>query len=94
MNNHDDDSQFDGPGLHRGQSIALMDKADEFVTQHSRRERAILINIAIDQGKTVGELLKTISEMNSINFVGKVHIGMQEIELTKTLIYVQKDARK
>ena len=88
MNNHDDDSQFDGPALHRGQSIALMDKADEFVTQQSRRERAILINIAIDQGKTVGELLKTISEMNSINFVGKVLIGMQEIELTKTLIYV------
>ena len=42
----------------------------------------------------MGELLKTISEMSSINFVGKVGVGMQEIELTKSLIYVQKDAKK
>ena len=26
--------------------------------------------------------------------IGKVDIGMQSIELTKTLIYVQKDAKK
>jgi len=94
MDNIDDPNQFDGPALKRGVSLAIMDKADEFVTQQSRRERAILVNIAIDQGKTVGELLKTICEMRSINLIGKVDIGMQSIELTKTLIYVQKDAKK
>lgn len=36
------------PGLKRGTSIALIDKADEWVNQKSKRERAILINIAID----------------------------------------------
>ena len=75
-------------------SIAVIEKADEFVTQHSRRERPILINLAIDQGKTVGNMMETVSKMSSINFVGKVQVGMQEIELTKNLIYVQKDARK
>lgn len=38
--------------------------------------------------------MEAISNMSSINFVGKVQIGMQEIELTKNLIYVQKDAKK
>ena len=88
MENFDEPDQFDGPVLHRGVSLAIIDKADEFVTQQSRRERAVLVNVTIDQGKTVGELLKTISEMRSINLVGKVNIGMQQIELTKTLIYV------
>ena len=45
---------MDAPGLKRGQSIAVMDKADEFVTTQAKRERAILINIMIDQGQTVG----------------------------------------
>jgi len=34
-----------------------MDKADEFVMESSKREKAILLNIAIDQGQTVGQLL-------------------------------------
>lgn len=38
------------PGLQRGLSLSIMDKADEFVMETSKRERAILINIAIDQG--------------------------------------------
>ena len=32
--------------------------------------------------------------MRGINLVGKVAVGDQEIELTKTLIYTQKDAKK
>lgn len=49
MNNFGEDAdQFDQPPLHRGVSIAVIEKADEFVTQHSRRERPILINLAID----------------------------------------------
>lgn len=77
MDNFDEPGQFDGPALQRGVSLAIMDKADEFVKQQSRRERAVLINIAIDQGKTVGELLKTIGDMRSINLVGKIDLGMQ-----------------
>ena len=53
LNDHFGDS-MDAPGLKRGQSIAVMDKADEFVTTQAKRERAILINIMIDQGQTVG----------------------------------------
>ena len=37
-------------GLKRGLSLSIMDKADEFAMDTSKRERAILINIAIDQG--------------------------------------------
>ena len=93
MDNFNNPNDFEPP-LQRGVSFAVMEKADEFVTQQSRRERAILINIAIDQGKTIKELLKIINDMSSINLVGKIGVGMQEIELTKTLIYVQKDAKK
>ena len=32
--------------------------------------------------------------MRSINILGKIAVGQNEIELTKTLIYVQKDAKK
>lgn len=40
---------FDGePSLHRGVSMAVIDRADEFVTRQSKRERAILINLMID----------------------------------------------
>ena len=71
-----------------------MDKADEFAAQKSKRERAILINVVIDQGKTVGELLQMVREMRGINLVGTVKAGKVEIELTKSLLYVQKDAKK
>ena len=42
----------------------------------------------------MGELLKLVKEMRGINIIGKVTAGNHEIELTKTLIYVQKDAKK
>ena len=42
----------------------------------------------------MGELLRLVKEMRGINIIGKVTAGNQEIELTKTLIYVQKDAKK
>ena len=45
-----------------------------------------------DQGKTVAHLLRTIKEIHGINIVGNIIFGENEIELTKTLIYVQKDA--
>lgn len=35
-----------------------------------------------------------INEMRNINLVGSIRVAGQEIELTKTLIYVQKDAKK
>lgn len=89
-----DDNRDFLPPLHRGQSIALMDKADEFAAQKSKRERAILINVVIDQGKTVGQLLQMVREMRGINLVGTVKAGKVEIELTKSLLYVQKDAKK
>lgn len=79
MNEGGEDVNLDGadqPSLHRGHSIAVIEKADEFVTQQSRRERPILINLAIDQGSTVKTLLETISDLKSINFVGKVKVGM------------------
>lgn len=43
----DDESQF--PPLNRGKSLALMDTADEFATKQAKREKPILINVAIDQ---------------------------------------------
>ena len=89
-----DDNRDFLPPLHRGQSIALIDKADEFAAQKSKRERAILINVVIDQGKTVGQLLQMVREMRGINLVGTVKAGKVEIELTKSLLYVQKDAKK
>ena len=51
----DDNPDFDNnmgepEGLKRGLSLSIMDKADEFAMDTSKRERAILINIAIDQG--------------------------------------------
>jgi len=50
--------------------------------------------VVIDQGKTVGELLQMVREMRGINLVGTVKAGKVEIELTKSLLYVQKDAKK
>ena len=32
--------------------------------------------------------------MSSINLIGKVSVGQKEFELTKLLLYVQKDAKK
>ena len=52
----DDDSQF--PPLNRGKSLALMDTADEFATKQAKREKPILINVAIDQQMTVADLMK------------------------------------
>ena len=81
-------------GLQRGLSLAIMDKADEFAVQQSKREKSILINIAIDQSCTVAQLLDRIQQMRNINLIGSVSLGYSEIELTKLLVYVQKDARK
>ena len=53
-----------------------------------------MINLMFDQGKTVAHLLRTIKEIRGINIVGNILFGGNEIELTKTLIYVQKDAKK
>mmetsp|Transcript_39660 Transcript_39660/g.51967 ORF Transcript_39660/g.51967 Transcript_39660/m.51967 type:complete len:161 (+) Transcript_39660:2755-3237(+) len=74
--------------LHRGLSQAIMDKADEFAIEQSKREKAILINIAIDQGQTVSHLLEKISQMRNISLVGSVRVGNTEIELTKSLVFV------
>lgn len=71
-----------------------MDKAEEFANQKSKRERAILINIVIDQGKTVRELLQMVKNMNGIGLLGSVKAGNVEVELTKSLLYVHKDAKK
>lgn len=35
-----------------------------------------------------------INDMRNINLLGSITVAGQEIELTKTLIYVQKDAKK
>ena len=73
MDSHDDIDE--GRSLRNMKSVALMDKADDFVTQQSKRERPILLNIAIEQGKTVGDLLAAIREMRSINILGTVTLG-------------------
>ena len=73
MDSHDD--MDEGRSLRNMKSVALMDKADDFVTQQSKRERPILLNIAIEQGKTVGDLLAAIREMRSINILGTVTLG-------------------
>ena len=49
-----------------------MDEADEFAAQQSKRERAILLNVAIDQNKSVGDLLQAICAMRGISIFGKV----------------------
>ena len=45
MDSHDD--MDEGRSLRLVKSVALMDKADDFVIQQSKRERPILLNIAI-----------------------------------------------
>ena len=42
----------------------------------------------------MGQLLEKIQDMRNINLIGNVSLGCSEIELTKLLVYVQKDARK
>lgn len=38
--------------------------------------------------------MQKISEMRNINLVGTVKVGNAEVELTKSLIFVHKDAKK
>ena len=61
-----------------------------------------MIEVAIDQGKTVKELLQAIRDMRGINLIGELSLAgpesvlkdEEEIELTKTLMYSYKDAKK
>ena len=60
-----------------------------------------MIEVAIDQGKTVKELLQAIRDMRGINLIGELSsagpesvLKEEEIELTKTLMYSYKDAKK
>ncbi len=40
------------------------------------------------------ELLQMVKNMNGISLLGSVKAGNVEVELTKSLLYVHKDAKK
>ena len=50
--------------------------------------------VSIDQNEKVSSLIKQVSEMTGINFVGTKDIEGEQFELTKVFAYVQKDAKK
>ena len=73
--------------------MALSEDVESFL-EKQKRNRAIHIQVNVDQGDTVGKLVEKLHGMTGLNLVGKVNIDGQDVELTKLAIYVLKDARK
>ena len=74
----------------RKHSSIVYDKLEAFHQSQNRREKSILVNINIDQGEKVSELINRLRKLQGISLFNEDVLNGKSIELTKLCIYLQK----
>ena len=59
--------------MRRQQSLSLTENIESFL-EKQKRQRAIHVQVNVDQGDTVGEMVETLHQMSGLNLIGKVNV--------------------